>query len=78
MDERHQRVAESGGVEPGVVAGDDAGFFKRAQAAQAGRGREADAVGEFLVADASVLLEVAKHLTVDAVNLHDFFLKGIY
>ena len=55
-----------------MVAGDDAGFFERAQATKTGRRRKADTVGEILVTDAAILLEVAKYLAVEAVDVHKF------
>jgi hypothetical protein len=59
------------GVEQRAVAGDQPGFFERAHPAQAGRWRQADAVGQILVADAAVLLQHLQNLPVVAIELHD-------
>jgi hypothetical protein len=49
-----ERAAVGGRVDLGVVAADDAGLLERAHAPQAGRGREADALGQLDVREAGV------------------------
>jgi hypothetical protein len=70
VDQRHQRQAERFRVQQRPVAGDQPGFFERAHPAQAGRRRQADAVGEFLIADAALLLQDLQNLPVKAIELH--------
>ena len=59
------------GVDQRAVAGEDAGLLQRAHPAQAGRRRQADAVGQILVADPAVLLQHGENLAVVAVDFHD-------
>ena len=66
-NQRHQRETELAGVEKCAVADDQAGFFQRPYPAQAGRRRQADAVGQILVADPAVLLQNSEDLPVVAV-----------
>ena len=58
------------GVQLGPVAGDEACLLQGPHPAQAGGGGEADAVGQVLVADASVLLQQLQYLAVVAVDFH--------
>jgi hypothetical protein len=66
-------------IEIGAIAGDQAGLFQRPYPAQAGRRRQADAVGQVLVADAPISLQDGKDLPVVAINLHNIFsITAIY
>ena len=60
--------AELGGVEDRAVAFDDACAFHVLHAAQAGRGRQADAFGQFLVGDAGVALQFRQNAQVVTVE----------
>jgi len=71
VDQRHQRQTELPGVEQCAVTGDQPRFLERAYPAQAGRWRQADAVGEVLVADSAIVLKDTQNLPVVAVELHD-------
>ncbi len=75
VDQRHQRQAELARIEQGAVTGDDAGLLQRTHAAQTGRRRQADAVGQILIADAAVVLEYLENLAVVAVKFHGCALK---
>jgi hypothetical protein len=59
-DQRHQRQAQFFGIEHGAIAGDQAGLFQRAHPAQAGRRRQADAVGQILIADAAICCRISR------------------
>jgi hypothetical protein len=59
------------GVEQGAITGNHPGLFQRAHPAQAGRWREADAVGQILIADPAILLQQFKNLTIVAIQFHD-------
>ncbi len=72
-DQGHQAQAQFPGVQHGPVAGDDAGFFQRPHPAQAGRRRQADALGQVLIADAPVRLQDGKNFPVVAVNIKFIF-----
>ncbi|MPN09406.1 hypothetical protein SDC9_156696 [bioreactor metagenome] len=69
-DQRHQAQPQLLRVELGAVTGDDAGLFQCPHPAQAGRRREADAVGEILVADPPILLQHGENLPIVAVYLN--------
>ena len=56
VDQRGECVTQSLFVEQGAVALNDAALFQGANPSQAGRGREANAVGQVLVAEAAFLL----------------------
>lgn len=58
-------------IEIGAVAGDQAGLLQRPYPAQAGRRRQADAVGQVLIADAPISLQDGKDLPVVAIDLHN-------
>ena len=55
--EHGDRVAQGRGVELGVIALDRAGFLQRADAAQAGRGGQPDAIGQLDIGHPPVRLE---------------------
>src|SRR5690606_3880975 len=56
-------------VELGVVAADQPDFLERAYPAQAGRGRDADATGQFDIGHPSVSLELRENPVVDWIEL---------
>src|SRR3546814_2218949 len=62
-------VAELLRVEFGMVAADIAGLFEGAGPPQAGRGGDADPLGEFDIGHAPVGLQVGEDLAVDQVEL---------
>jgi Mg-chelatase subunit ChlD len=68
--DHHETQVEFLRIEFGVIAGDESGFFQRAHAPQTGRGRESDAFGQILVAEASVALQFDEDLAVVAVEFH--------
>ncbi len=55
-------------VDLGAVAGDETAFFQRLHAAPAGRGTQAHAVGEFGVAQASIVLQFVQDGKVKSVK----------
>ena len=63
-----EAAADRGGVDVGVVAADHAGALQRAHAAQARRGREADALGELDVREPPVGLQVAEDCAIEPVH----------
>ena len=71
VDERHQGIAEHFGVQPGVVTGNEAGFFQRPHASQTGGWRKTDGVRQILIADAPVLLQRLKNQPVKTVSIHE-------
>ena len=63
------REAQLGGVEIGVIALDNPGFFKAADAAQARRRGQPDALGKLDVGDASFVLQFREQPTVDLIEI---------
>jgi hypothetical protein len=55
-----------------VVAQDDALALQPAHALGAGRGRQADALGQLGHRDAALALQLFEDFAVDAVKFHDF------
>ena len=70
IDQRHQAQAQLPGVQQSPVAADQTRLFKRPHPAQAGRGRQANAVGQVLVGDAALLLQYFQYVPVVAVQFH--------
>ena len=58
---RQQPEADLFGIDQGNVLFDEALFFEAADPAQAGAGRQGDAVGQFLVAEAPIPLQLSKN-----------------
>ncbi|GAA3912754.1 hypothetical protein GCM10022229_01750 [Luteimonas lutimaris] len=67
-DEGLQTQAQALGIDFGAVAGDHAVAFEPLHAAQAGRGREMHALGQFGVGQAAAALEFGEELEVGAVE----------
>ena len=67
-DHRLERAAEGAEVDLGVEAAHDAGLAQRAHAGQAGRGGEADALGEPVVRDPRVDAENFEDRAIDGVE----------
>ena len=59
---------DRGGVDVGVVAADHAGALERAHAAQARRGREADALGQLDVGEPPVGLQLAEDCAIEPIH----------
>lgn len=73
VDQGHQAQAQLAGVQQGAVAEDQAGLLQRLDPAQAGGGREANTLGQVLVADAAIFLQELEDLAVVAVEFHGVF-----
>ena len=68
--EEGDRPADERGLEDGAVAADDALLLEAADAAQAGRGGNADAAGELDIGHAAVRLQLAQDAAVGSVQFH--------
>ena len=64
-DFKSQRLA----VEIGVITLDEAAFFQRAHAAQAGRSRDFRAPRQFHIGDAAVRLQFREDTQIDGIEL---------
>ena len=67
-DQGHQCQAEFPGIKKRPVADDQSGFLERAYPAQAGGGRQANTVGQILIADPPFLLQDGENLPVVTVH----------
>jgi hypothetical protein len=68
IDEGHQGEAQFLGIHHCAVTGDDARLFQGLDPAQAGRGGEADAVGQLLIAQAALLLQDFQNALIVAIH----------
>ena len=68
--ENLNRIAQSLGIQIGVIAADDSRFLEPADTAKAGRRRNAGALCQIHIGHASVILQIAENLPVDRVELH--------
>lgn len=67
-DESGQAQTEAFTIEFGAVAGDHPAALESLHAAQAGRGREVHALGQFGVAQPAFALQLGEQLDVDAIK----------
>ena len=68
--------ADGGRVDVGVVAADGAGPLQRADAAQARRGGEVDALRQLDVGEAAVVLQVAQDCAIYGIHWHIMLSRG--
>ena len=61
------RKAQLAGVQLGVIAADHPGFLQRADAAQARRRGQADALRQLDIGDAALVLQFGQQMPVDVV-----------
>ena len=73
VDEGFEAEADSGRVEDGAVAGDDAVALQFAQPPVTGRRSEPHPVGQLRYRQAAVLLKLSKNLAVNVVHMDRLF-----
>ena len=72
-DEGFEAEADSGRVEDGAVAGDDAVALQFAQPPVTGRRSQSHPVGQLRHRQAAVLLKLSKNLAINVVHTHRVF-----
>ncbi|MOA38023.1 hypothetical protein D3C78_1596690 [compost metagenome] len=76
LHEHQQRLAQRLGRHVRVIAGDDAVALHALDALGAGRGRQADALGQFGHGNAALALQQVEDLAVDSVEFGHFTPRG--